>query len=275
MKSIQSIKVLSFSFLLLFFTSCGGGDDDNVAGGTVVPAPTQTRTADDVRADFSSLTIVAGVNDIKLESVTSGVYWNFRIIAPESASPTNKRPLIMSLHGGATAVTDFYKQTSCLIEPGLASLDAYILSPNSDGVQWYTNQNRVQVLALVEMSETYLNVDTNKVAVMGYSDGGNASWFFSQYHPSLFSAAIPMASSYAVTSQTGVTHKFSDPIYAIHGSNDELFPIATTEGYVNETISVGSDVTFVTATGLIHNNSCAYVSYLQDAATWLDTVVWN
>lgn len=272
MKSVQYLKVLSFAFILLFFTNCGGGEDDLVG---VTPAPTPNRTADDVRADFSNLTITAGVNDISLESIISGVYWSFRIIAPASASPTNKRPLIVRLHGGATANTAFYKDTGCLAEPGLASLDAYILSPNSDGVQWFETQNIVQISALVEMSQTYLNVNTNKVAVMGYSDGGNASWFYSQYYPILFSAAIPMASSYAVTSQGGVTHRFVDPIYVIHGSDDQLFPIATTEGYVNETLAEGSDVTFVTATGLSHNDSCAYTSYLQDAAVWLDTVVWN
>ena len=273
MKSVQFLKILSFIFLLVFFTNCGGGDDDSPAG-TNVPLPTSTRTGDDVRADFQALELSAGINDVKLESIVSGVFWTFRIIVPESASSSNKRPLVLSLHGGATAVTEFYKQTSCLVEPGLASLDAYIVSPNSDGAHWYTNQNRTQIEALVEMSENYLNVDTSKVAVTGYSDGGNGAWFFSQYHPNLFSAAIPMASSYAVTSQSGVTHKFADPIYVIHGSNDGLFPIATTENYIEETVAVGSDVTFVTATGLTHNASCDYISYLQDAATWLDTVVW-
>ncbi|PHR70566.1 MAG: hypothetical protein COA67_08040 [Lutibacter sp.] len=267
--TFKSLKIVSFVFMLLLFVNCGGGEDD---GFTPVP----TRTADDVRADFQNLTINAGINDLTLESVVSGLFWNFRIIAPAGASSTNKRPLIMRLHGGATNVSSSIHQTTdCLAEPGLASLDAYIISPNSNGSHWYTDQNIVQILALVDMVSSYLHVDANKRAVMGYSDGGNGAWFFSQYYSGLFSAAIPMASSYAVTSQSGVTHQFAKPIYAIHGADDDLFPLAITQGYIDETVGVGSDVTFVVAPGLEHFNSCVYVPYLQDAADWLETTVWN
>lgn len=270
MKTI--FKFFPIFFALVLMTSCGG-DDDNV-GGTVVTNP--PRTADDVKNDFQNLTINAGVNDLVLESIVAGEFWNFRIIAPASASATNKRPLIVRLHGGATGnFPNAHKSTGCLAEPGLASLDAYILSPNSNASHWYTNKNVVQIQALVDLAETYLNVDTDKVAVMGYSDGGNGSWFFSQYLPNLFSAAIPMASSYAVTSQGGITHQFAKPIYAIHGENDQLFPLATIQGYIDETVGVGSDVTFVVASGLEHYNSCEYVSYLQDAANWLENTVWD
>ncbi len=276
MKNAKFIKVLSFVFLLIFFTNCGGSDDDNVAGGTVVPLPTEIRTADEVRADFKNLTFNEGINDIRLESIVKGFYWNFRVIVPVGASETNKRPMIVSLHGGATGNSpDIHKTTACLVEPGVATLNAYILSPNSNQKHWYSDSNIVQIQALVEMTQANLFINTNKVAVTGYSDGGNGSWYFSQFIPNLFSAAIPMASSYAVTSQGGVTHKFAKPIYAIHGTNDQLFPIETTEGYINETKEAGSDVTFVTASGLEHYNSCSYISYLKDATTWLDTVVWN
>lgn len=272
MKATYFYKILPFFILLTFISSCGS-DEDPGPSGTVGTTP--PRTADDVRADFQALTINPGVNDLVLESIVAGVYWNFRIIAPADASSTNKRPMIMRLHGGASEVTEYYKNTGCLAEPGLASLNAYIVSPNSDGSLWYANQNVVQVQALVDLVQTYLHVDTSKVAVMGYSDGGNGSWFFSQYLPQLFSAAIPMASSYAVTTTSGVTHQFAKPIYAIHGENDQLFPLATTQGYVNETVDAGSDVTFVIADGLEHYNSCNYVSYLQDAASWLENTVWN
>jgi fermentation-respiration switch protein FrsA (DUF1100 family) len=84
-----------------------------------------------------------------------------------------------------------------------------------------------------------------------------------------------MATSYATTSQSGIVHEFAKPIYAIHGSADQLFPIATTQGYIDDSVAVGSDITFVTADGLDHFNSCDYVPYLQDAVAWLQNSVWN
>jgi len=267
---INSLKVTSILFLFLIVTSCGSSGDDG--GFTVV----QTRTADDVRADFQNLTINVGVNDLTLESIVAGKFWNFRIIVPASASSSNKVPLVFRLHGGATATSpNAHKSTDCLVEPGFAAMDAIIVSPNSNGVQWFEDQNVLQVQALLDMVSSYLDVDVTRTVVMGYSDGGNAAFFFSQYYSSLFTAAIPMATSYATTSQSGIVHQFAKPIYAIHGSADQLFPIATTQGYIDDSVAAGSDITFVTADGLEHFNSCVYVPYLQDAVAWLQNTVWN
>ena len=265
--SFNAFKLVSFVFLLLLFVNCGG-DDDPIA---------PTRTSDDVREDFQNLTINSGINDLTLESAYLGDFWNFRIIAPAGASATNKKPLIISLHGGATNVSQtIHQSTGCLVEPGLENVDAYIISPNSNGQLWYQELNIVQVLALVDLATSYLHVDSAKVAVMGYSDGGNGAWFFAQYYPSLFSAAIPMATSPVPVSQSGgAVHEFGMPIYAIHGSDDEFFPIATTQEYIDDSIAAGSDITFITANGLTHIDSCAYVPYLQDAADWLVNTVWN
>lgn len=267
---IKKIKYLFIIGLLLTLISCSSDDDDD----GVTPAP--QRTADDVRADFANLTIEEGTNDLILESVIAGQYWSFRIIVPEGASDTNKMPMILRLHGGASAnVPTAHTTTDCLVEPGFADMPAYIVSPNSNGYLWYEDPNIVQILALLEMTVTNLHIDTSRIAVMGYSDGGNGAFFYAQYFPQYFTAAIPMATSYATTSQSGVTHEFQDPLYVIHGSDDELFPIEVTEGYVQDSVDEGSDIIFVTAEGLNHFESCDYVPYLQDAVEWLQNEVWD
>ncbi|MBK8556750.1 MAG: hypothetical protein IPL65_13705 [Lewinellaceae bacterium] len=64
-------------------------------------------------------------------------------------------------------------------------------------------------------------------------------------------------------------------MYVIHGENDELFPLAETQSWVDQTIAAGSDITFVVAPGLTHYAPCDYVPYIQDAVTWLKDVVWQ
>ena len=257
-------------FLLIFILSCGKSNDNTV----VTP---HTRTAEDVKNDFSNLEVKPGINDFRLESTVEGYYWNFRIIAPENASESNKRPLIINLHGGASNIyPDAHKSaSSCLAEPAFQDLNAYIISPNSNGYLWYDPINQIQILALVDLAKTYLPIDENKVAITGYSDGGNGSWFYADFHPDLFSAAIPMASSYNPARANGDIVKINIPLYVIHGENDELFPVSQTEEWVNQLIDVGSDIHFVIAAGLTHNQPCDYVDYLKDASNWLQTEVWN
>ncbi|GAA4280838.1 dienelactone hydrolase family protein [Gaetbulibacter aestuarii] len=250
------------------------GEFDNTGGNTNPDLP---RTEQDVRNDFQNLNLQPGINDVQLESLTEGLFWKFRVIVPEGASDTNKKPLIFNLHGSARTVSaDIHKSTGCLIEPATDGiLDAYIISPNSDGKLWYEVNNQIQILALYDLATSYLYVDTTKTAITGYSDGGNGSWFYMQYFPDMFSAAIPMATSYNTVKNDGSIEAIQKPLYVIHGENDQLFPLATTQGYVDASINAGSDITFVVAPGLDHYQPCDYVSYLRDGIEWLTNTVWN
>jgi len=255
--------------LFLFSISCGGGNE----GEPIL----KNRTAEDVKNDFRNLDIQTGINDFSLESTVAGIYWSFRIIKPENATELNKRPLIIDLHGGASNIySDAHEITnSCLAEPGFSDLNAFIISPNSLGYFWFEQENQVQVLALLDLAKLYLPVDENKIVITGYSDGGNGSWFYADFYSDLFSAAIPMASSYNPAKSNGDILKINIPLYVIHGQNDELFPISQTEEWVNQSIEAGSDITFVIAEGLTHFEPCDYVNYVKNASVWLQTEVWN
>jgi predicted peptidase len=120
-----------------------------------------------------------------------------------------------------------------------------------------------------------LFIDENKVVITGYSDGGNGSWFYAQYYSDLFSAAIPMASSYNSVGSDGIVPKIDIPLYVIHGENDDLFPLAQTEEWVNQSKNAGSSIEFVIASGLTHYEVCNYVGYLTTATNWLQNEVWS
>lgn len=266
MNKIETYFKLLFTAILLVGCSSDNNEEPVDIG----------RTEADVRADFNNLEINSGINDFRLESNNENFFWDFRLIVPDGASNSNKRPLIISLHGDATIKSDIaYKATACLVEPGLEALDAYILSPSSNGFLWFDAPNQNQMIALVDLVTSRLPVDTNKIVVTGYSDGGNGSWFYAEFYSTTYSASIPMASSYKPVDGNGAIKKINIPMYVIHGSEDALFPVELTESYVLDSNAVGSDIDFVIAEGLIHTAPCDYVSYLQDAATWLTNEVWN
>lgn len=258
----NTIKYLRILFIALLFVNCSDNKDDDSVD--------SNRTEADVRADFSNLVINTGVNDFSLESLSENFFWDFRVIAPSGASNSNKRPLIISLHGGSTIISDLYKDTACLIQPGFEALDAYIISPSSNGIPWFDTLNQQQILSLVDLASTSLPIDTDKILVTGYSDGGVGSWFFAEFYSNIFSASIPMASSY-----NNVAEKINTPMYVIHGSGDTLFPLDITEGYVNTANTFGSNIEFIIADGLTHSTYCDYLSYLQTAATWVDQIWGN
>ena len=263
------IKILLVMVCLATFFGCGteeGGEDIIIA---------DARTIDDVNEDFSNLVIQPGINDISLESLVSGVFWNFRVIAPEDASESNKRPLVMALHGASGGSATAHQNTSCYVEPGLEAMDAFIISPNAGTEQWYSASNQSQVINLLTLAKLNWHVDTTKVLVTGYSNGGNASWLFADFFPAHFTASIAMASSYNPRRADGSITAITIPMYVIHSNADELFPIEITEGFVNDSVAAGSSIEFVEVDGLSHYTPCDYVPHLQDAVTWLLNDIWD
>ncbi|MGI9531330.1 dienelactone hydrolase family protein [Lutimonas sp.] len=265
---------LLICILFLSLISCGGGDDDGPIPDPPDPTPLP-RSAQDVIDDFNALNFNVGTNDVQLESLVEGIFWNFRLIVPEGATAANQRPLVVRLHGAAqSGSTTAHQSTACLVEPAFEGKDVFILSPNSNGMLWYEQANIVQILALMDLVTSNLNVDEDKVVMTGYSDGGNGSWFYAQYYQDLISAAIPMATSYNTANNAGEINKINVPLYVIHGSEDELFPLDITEGFVDESKDAGSDITFVIADGLVHNEPCDYQDELDKAVDWLYNDIW-
>jgi len=267
MKNIKMFELISILPLLLLCMGCSNDSTD-----TDPPAPV-TITLDDVEKAFSDLPLSEGTNDLSLE-VPNNQTWQFRAIAPD-ISDGEKKPLFVHLHGASAGDPNAHKTTSCYMVPGLENIEAYVLSPNGGIQQWLDPINQVQVLALTNFAIKYWNVDPNKVVVVGYSNGGNGSWFFAETQPDLFSAGIPIASSYSTTNANGEVRKIDTPLFVIHGENDELFPLSETQDWVDQSVQAGSTIEFVVATGLVHNEPCSYVEYLQGAIEWLETTVWN
>ena len=189
-----------------------------------------------------------------------GKPYTMRVTFPEASE--DKTALIVALHwaGGGNTYKEF---NDCLILPALAGLQAIIVSPEGENQLWSTANNVEKLLSLIAYSRKYWNIDPAKIAVTGYSNGGNGSWYFAEYHPELFSAGIPMASAYPIS------EKIDIPLYIIHGAKDELFAMEKTRMWIERTRKAGTELVFVPNDSLSHFQGCAYVDDLIQAGKWL------
>jgi predicted peptidase len=213
---------------------------------------------------FSKIKLVEGTRD---ETVLndSGKKWNMRMTVPTKVIPTAKNNLIIALHwaGGYGTYKEFH---DCLVVPSLQNLNAIIVSPEGERQLWSTANNEEKILFLIAKAEKYWDIDPDKIAVVGYSNGGNGCWYFAENHSDLLSAAIPIASAYPVKKKIEV------PLYVIHGAKDELFEVKKTEQWVANTVNAGSNVTLVVNSELSHFQGCAYVDELKKAGIWLKQI---
>lgn len=210
--------------------------------------------------NFAKIKITTGKRDVSLQ-VSDKQTWDMRMCFPKDTS--QKKPLIIALHwaGGFDSYKEF---SSCLIEPGMADLDAYIIVPDGQFIHWTNRYNEDKIIRLVTMAKRFWNIDTNKIIITGYSNGGIGSWFFADKHPELFNAAIPIAGIY------DLQNKIKIPMYVIHGAKDELFKVQKVASIVKFAINKESDITFVINPEFSHNMACSYVNELKKATQWIE-----
>lgn len=209
---------------------------------------------------FKRIDTSAGVRETSL-TTADGNTWNFRVKFPEKVAG-QKPPLVMGLHW-AGPEGSYKEYASCLAEPGFESLGSIVISPEGNQQLWTTEFNKEKVLTILTLAREHWSVDTTRVIVTGYSNGGNGSWYFAEHYPELFSAAIPMASSYEVFGKIQV------PLYVIHGKEDELFPLALTQAFIQKTQQAGTKIRLKVVDNLSHFMACAYVNELKKAAEWI------
>jgi pimeloyl-ACP methyl ester carboxylesterase len=185
----------------------------------------------------------------------------------------NPHSVVILLHGAvpsAVARRDHQPPSvtqrliSCLAAPALAEIDPVIIAPYSGDGQWWKAVDTAFVLGLVAAARQRWPEATHRIVIMGYSNGGIATWFFARLYPEYFTAAIPMAFDASIIGATPL------PVYAIQGEKDELFAIAPIRTAIEALGAAGADVTLEARYRAGHMNPCAYAPELAMAAGWLE-----
>ena len=154
-----------------------------------------------------------------------------------------------------------------LIGPALAQLGAIIVAPDSVRGNWSTPENEKAVNALLDMVLAHYSVDKKKVAVTGFSMGGEGSWHFAEKFPERFSAAIPIAGK-PPQSASG----WRLPVLAIHSRDDQVAPFDPTEARIAELQKAGVNAKLIALTGITHYETARFKDALRQAVPWLEEV---
>ena len=193
-----------------------------------------------------------------------------RLWIPDAPRP---RTVVVLLHGaivnapgqrGRGAESATRSLITCLAEPALSELAPLIIAPHSADGQWWKAADTEFVLGLVAAARRRWPELATRSVIMGYSNGGIATWYFARLYPEYFSAAIPMAFNESIAGPTPL------PIYAIQGEKDELFPIAPIRAATSTLRAKGFDVTLNVRYRAGHMNPCAYERELALAGQWLE-----
>lgn len=207
---------------------------------------------------------------LKLEN---GNTLRYTLSIAKSFSLQKETPLIVALHYGGN-VSPWYGKgyLTILVEPALRDLGAVIAAPDcptKDG--WDNPPAESAVLQLVKYIQENYKIDHKKILVTGFSMGGIGTWYMAARNPKLFSAAIPISAM----AEPEIIETIRDiPVYAIHSTGDQIFPVKKVEEMVQKLKAKGLPIQLKILDGVSHYRTDSFAAPLHDAIPWIKQV-WN
>ncbi len=137
--------------------------------------------------------IVPGVNELAYFSPLDGSCQPYHLLVPDSYDGTKPTPVIFFLHGYDPAVSKIYPWV-----PGEYMLDALnkvgmiMAIPYGRKNTDFLGPGECDVLDVLAQVRRWVNVDEQRLYLMGVSAGGSGVWTMATHYPGLFAAILPM-----------------------------------------------------------------------------------
>ena len=189
----------------------------------------------------------------------------YTLVLPASGEITITTPLVVSLHYGGP-VSPWYGRglLETVIEPALRPLGAMLVAPDCGSPAWSDCADTVD--AVIRHLRQRFGLHEGCVALTGYSKGGIGTWSLAARWPARFSAAVVMAAR--VPPEVDLS-AWRIPVRVIHGTGDELFPVAAARSAVDELRGRGVDADLQLLSGAAHYDTLQFTNALATHADWL------
>jgi predicted peptidase len=169
-----------------------------------------------------------------------GAQMPYRLMKPEGYDKRKKYPLVLILHGWGERGTDNKKQLNhfapAFSRPAIRKkFPAFVVLPQANG-SWIQRpvfdkpiplsprptKNLTLAIDIIDTLSKREAVDTNRVYLMGYSNGACGVWELLERNPRRWAAAVPMAGA---GDPVKVRAAKQVPVWAFHGANDKGIPL--------------------------------------------------
>jgi hypothetical protein len=160
----------------------------------------------------------------------------YTLDVPDSYDPARAYPVRFQLHGGVG------REAPAVRTAGIGRLAStgdhiYILPASWIDAPWWSDLQLQNLRAILDSVKRTYNVDENRVAVSGVSDGGTGAYYVAMRDATPYACFLPLNGYLAVlgSESAGVTgdlfpiNLVNRPLFVVNGGRDPLYPTASVE----------------------------------------------
>ena len=160
--------------------------------------------------------------------VRSGRYAGqlYMLRIPEEYHGDKPFPLLISLSGGAGYAIDGVNSS----EDTVAKTNYVVLYPQA-GDLWWKNDVAERVDAVMREVGSEINIDTSRIYIAGFSNGGTGALDYATLWPQRFAAVVSLMGAGECMPQVadGLAEAADLPILFVHGDKDQIVPVSCSQ----------------------------------------------
>jgi hypothetical protein len=189
----------------------------------------------------------------------NGLEFFYALNVPASYDPARKYQARIHLHGGVSRQTNGVRGDGTI--GALAGAEQIYIIPYgwNDAPWWADNQIENLRTILDTVKRTY-NVDENRVAVAGVSDGGSGAYYIAMRDTTPYASFLPLNGFIMVLPSVQAGDLFPNnlrnkPFFVVNGGKDQLYPARIVEPYVTHLKTRGVELEYRPQPNGVHNTA--------------------
>ncbi|MFH1227783.1 MAG: hypothetical protein V1701_07760 [Planctomycetota bacterium] len=174
---------------------------------------------------------------------------SYALFVPASYVPAKSWPLIISFHGAGGNGEGVY---NWIWSAHSGKWNGFIACPSGEppGSQWFPEQEEFIMAVYKDVSKNF-NINTNRVYLDGFSNGGNGVWFYGISFPWLFGAICPRSG--ACSTSDALKNLLNVGTYITHGDQDSIIPCTYDRQAAQKLKELGYEVFYLEVPGGDHS----------------------
>lgn len=154
---------------------------------------------------------------------------NTYVHLPPNYNPKKSYPLLVVLTGAGGTGQSMRDSWIRGNESWKAKVrDSYIIVSPASAMWWHWNEGK-KVFAMIEEAKKLYSVDTNRIYMTGFSNGGHSTWNLGMKQPHLFAALAPIAGGPVNEAGTGMESAMiacllTLPVHWVTTADDRICP---------------------------------------------------
>ncbi len=175
-----------------------------------------------------------------------GIEHNYAVTVPAGYDPARPYQVRFQLHGGVGGRVDNKPRGNGQIGTLAGAEQFYVIPYAWNDEPWWSDDQVQNLHAIVDDLKRRYNIDENRVAVAGVSDGGTGAYYVAMRDTTPYASFLPLNGYIMVLANGEIddgrnfpNNLRDKPLFVVNGGKDRLYPISIVEPFTRHLMKNG------------------------------------